>query len=140
MRAKRLLRPALVLLAVLAFTAASPADFDDCVQQCIDDFEQDRQACLADFQQCLADVAAEFNDCMDQAQNLQEEYACFQTSNIQQDNCEREADRCQLKSRAMPAICRGARAIRGHGPLLQKSLAAVGWKSRSISTIPFAGT
>lgn len=92
---KKILRPAVVILAVLALTASAPADFDDCVQQCIDDFEQARQDCLAGFQQCLADVAVEFNDCMDNAQDIEDEYACFQTSNIQQENCEREADRCQ---------------------------------------------
>jgi hypothetical protein len=97
---KRWLRVAVTVIGVVALSAATtPGDLQDCIDQCIADFEQDRQQCLQEFQQCLATVAQEFQDCIDEhGGDPVGEFQCFQQSNIGQENCESDADRCQARA------------------------------------------
>ncbi len=85
--------------SILLLLLPTPADLQDCINQCIADFEQDRTQCLVEYQSCLGDVATEFTDCLDAAgSDLLAQYACFRQSNIGQTACERDADRCQAEA------------------------------------------
>jgi hypothetical protein len=101
------LRVAVTVLGVVALTAmTTPGDLQDCLDQCIADFEQDRQQCLQEFQDCLSTVAQNFQQCIDEAQgDPVKEFECFRESNIAQDACERDADRCQAEANTTGYDC-----------------------------------
>ena len=88
-----------VLAAMLLIGFAAPVvlagPFEDCVQQCIDQWEADKQACEDQLNQRLAELDQEAQACLDD--NAGDPLAaalCLREVNIKRANAQRDYQKC----------------------------------------------